>query len=67
MIARLALKIIKKLDINLKAGIKTPLEYEYSLFKEANKVISVKESFRLLNSNKNNVELLCQKINNIFH
>lgn len=37
MISRMALKIIKRFKINLKEGIRTPLDYEYRLYSANNK------------------------------
>jgi hypothetical protein len=31
ILAKMALKILRRLKINLKEGIRTPLDYEYSL------------------------------------
>jgi hypothetical protein len=37
LISKLSLKIVKKLGINLKDGIKTPFDYEYKLYSISNK------------------------------
>lgn len=68
ILAKVALKILRRLKINLKEGIMTPLDYEYSLCGQSERqVLLVRETFRLSPSPcSNNVELLCAKIHAIF-
>ncbi len=68
ILAKVALKILRKLKINLKEGIRTPLDYEYLLCTQSERQqLAVRETFRLSPSScGNNVELLCAKIHAIF-
>lgn len=68
ILAKVSLKILRRLKINLKEGIKTPLDYEYTLCSVGEKQdLAIRETFYLSPSTcNNNVELLCAKIQSIF-
>jgi len=68
ILAKMALKILRRLKINLKEGIRTPLDYEYTLCSITDKQqLAIRQTFKLSGSPcSNNVELLCAKIHSIF-
>jgi hypothetical protein len=68
ILAKIALKILRRFNINLKDGISTPLDCEYTLCAITEKQeLTIKDTFKLSATNcRNNVELLCAKIHNIF-
>lgn len=68
LVCRLALKIAKKLQINLKADIRTPLDLEYrTIGLTEGEELKLVDRFRIGNAKKlNNVELISCKIANIF-
>ena len=60
----MGLKILKKLKIGLKEGIRTPFDMEYKLYKaNAKNELELSETFSLSRNGRNNVKLLCSKIN----
>jgi len=67
LIAKLGFKILKRLNISLKQGIKTAFDYEYKLYKtNSSSELELKETFKLQRNDRNNVTLLCSKISSIF-
>lgn len=67
LVAQLGLKLLKRLNISLKHGLRTPFDYEYKLYRSnAQKELQLTSQFRLPRNNRNNVTLLCSKIHQLF-